>query len=87
MLFMESVTILDWVERLGGWGVVAFIVYWGMRRMDKMIDTFQQSLRVFQKFEQAEERTHRELREVQNRMLQTQNKILEEIKDLRKSMA
>jgi hypothetical protein len=25
---------LEWVERLGGWGVVCFVVWWMMRRSD-----------------------------------------------------
>lgn len=33
---------LEWVERLGGWGVLVFVVWWMMRRSD-VRDTLMQA--------------------------------------------
>lgn len=43
---------MDWIERLGGWGVVLLVVRWMMSRMDRMIDNLQSTASAFVEFRQ-----------------------------------
>ena len=43
-------SILEWVERLGGWAVVVVIGRWMMLRMDRMFDNLTRSVDAFAGF-------------------------------------
>jgi len=65
---MPDPTLLDWVERLGGWGVVVYIVWWGTQhanktriQVDKMIETFRLAVQSFQTFEREERDAHEKI--------------------------
>jgi hypothetical protein len=54
-----SANIMEWVERLGGWGVLVLIVRWMMTRLDRrdhqmddMILSLQDSVRTMQRFQE-----------------------------------
>lgn len=59
-----------------GWAAVLFIVRWMMSRMDRLIDNNEKSISAFQRFQETEERTHQAL-------VETQQRILDEIKDIK----
>lgn len=74
----NAVSVLEWVERLGGWGVVLLIVRWMMTRIDKMIEGWSAALEQFARFEKSEEELHQ-------RIVSTQYEILKSIEQLRES--
>ena len=74
-------TVLAWVERLGGWAVVLLIVRWMMSRIDKLIEGFSGALKNFQEFEIEERRMHGNIIETQDRIIQTQEHILDVVQD------
>lgn len=59
-----------------GWAAVLFIVRWMMSRMDRLIDNNEKSISAFQRFQEQEEHTHQAL-------VETQERILDEIKDIK----
>lgn len=44
MLFAQA-EALEWVERLGGWAVVCFIVYWLTMRWEKRMEALTQAIK------------------------------------------
>jgi hypothetical protein len=84
----EPITLLDWIERLGGWGVVLLVVRWMMSRIDadrrehrettrELVGSMQAALDQFARFESEEHDTH-------DRIVATQREILVELLRLRK---
>ena len=76
--------LLDWVERLGGWGAFLLGVWWFLQRFDRLINLFDKSvanfsegLKSFQEFEKHEEDIH-------NEITATQRAILEELREIRR---
>jgi hypothetical protein len=53
--------ILDWVERLGGWGVLVLVVRWMMTRQDRTITALERAVTQFERFERDEEKMHAEI--------------------------
>jgi hypothetical protein len=70
---------LDWVERLGGWAAILLVVRWMMTRLDKLIDSFQETIATFRTFEAEERKTHEAIMESQKAIIDTQTKILESL--------
>jgi len=67
-----TLNIMEWVERLGGWGAVIWIVQRMMRSGDADRELFRAAIDEFRSFRAQEDAVHRA-------MIQTQERILAQI--------
>lgn len=65
---MDDLSVLDWVERLGGWALVTYIVILGARhvnatrvQIDQLIKTFQDAVASFRRLEKEERDIHEKI--------------------------
>jgi len=69
---MDGINVLEWVERLGGWGVVIWVVAYFMREMKadrqahekeigRIVEGWSDVVRTFSQFEVEEKKAHAEL--------------------------
>jgi hypothetical protein len=73
----DPADIMEWVERLGGWGVVVWVVWRMMRSNERMIEAGEEDRRVFRaavdefrKYRSEDDRAHRDIIDTQKNIIE-----------------
>lgn len=64
-------SVMEWVERLGGWAVVLIVVRWMMSRSDQTVDGMADAIARFRSFEDEEKDVHHKITSTQDTIAAT----------------
>lgn len=78
----DPANYMEWIERLGGWAVVFFVVRWMITRIDRQLEIMGSAITEFSKFQVASERAAEQLIKTQERIVGLLDKVEERLRDL-----